>query len=317
MGTWYRLEDGPSRVSEKSPEKQLRYIVTGVVSDSEIDTEVRSNANTPSSVLGLSRLDYDDEPKGGGVFYVTVKYGIPTTQNPELSDTGIEDQIANNPQPPSPPELGGVGNDANPPNEDAGESQTGNDSQALGSQYSFDTTGGTAHITQSLSTVASYGVGVADVPDYKQAINVTKEGVGGVDIGKGSLRFTYTGNFPFVTRKYFRTLRDLTYTVNDATFFGFAAGEVLFTGASGNYEAGKSPWKITFNFEVSPNQTNIVIFGDVGTPATSLIVSAKKGHEYLWCSYKDVIAAGEFTARPVAAYVEQVYESKSLKKLGI
>jgi hypothetical protein len=322
MGTWYELEERSNRVSEKNPQWTLKYIVTGVADDSEIDADVRDSGNTPNSYLGLVRLDYEHESKGGGVYYVSVNYGIPTAENPALGDTPVEDQTIDSPTPQPP--FDGQGDDGTPPNLDSGPSQTGTDSQAIGGEYSFDMSGGTVHITQSLSTLGSYGIGGAAVPDFKKAIGVSKSGgevsVAGVDIGSGSLRLSYTGRFRFLTRKYLRTLRDTHYTTNNATYFGFDAGEVLFTGCTGTYEdGGQAPWKITFNFEVSPNLTDIAIVGtaEPGDAATSLVVTSKGGHAYLWVAYSDQIDAGEIVPRAKAAYVEQVYESKDFRPLGI
>jgi len=50
--------------------------------------------------------------------------------------------------------------------------------------YTFDTGGGTQHITQSIETVNRYP---ADAPDYKGAIGYDGENVAGVDIAQPTL----------------------------------------------------------------------------------------------------------------------------------
>src|SRR5690606_28437855 len=51
------------------------------------------------------------------------------------------------------------------------------------SSFSFETRGGSQHITQSLATVGSYAApGIAAAPDFGGAIGVTENGVDGVDI---------------------------------------------------------------------------------------------------------------------------------------
>ena len=51
----------------------------------------------------------------------------------------------------------------------------------------------------------------------------------------------------------------------------------------------------------------------------SITVSAKKGWEYLWVKYSETedTAAKSLVQRPVAAYVEKVYEQADFGGLGI
>ena len=182
------------------------------------------------------------------------------------------------------------------------------------STYSFDTTGGNQHVTNSLATPGKYAPSADpnDPPNFKGAVGVTENGVGGVDIVVPVFQFAETHYKPsaFVTVAYVQALRDLTGTVNDAAFKGFAAGEVLFLGATGN-KRGAGDWAITFKFGVSPNRTNIEV-GDI-------TVASKKGWEYLWVFYRPKLDADAkiVVHRPVAAYVEKLYEEKDFSQLGI
>ena len=174
-------------------------------------------------------------------------------------------------------------------------------------RYTFDTTGGTFRRTHSISTISKNGRGdPEDTPlDFKGAINATKDGVEGVDIGVSIFKFseTYTFEAADITEGYKVTLSDMTHTTNDAPFRGHAAGEVLFLGASGSTR-GDGKYEITFHFAALGNELDIEIF------ATATIdVAAKGGHEYLWVYYEDAedTAGQGVVKRAQSAYVEQVY----------
>jgi len=169
----------------------------------------------------------------------------------------------------------------------------------------FEVGGATEHITQSISTISKTPVS-GTAPDHKGAIGVDEKGnIAGVDIVAPQLRFskTYYIAAAAVTDAYIRTLAGLAAHVNDATFMGFAAGEVLFIGARGS-QRGEEDWEITFDFAASPNKTNISIGGVITVPA-------KKGWEYLWVQYETIEdpTAKKLTRRPIAAYVEKVYDT--------
>ena len=117
------------------------------------------------------------------------------------------------------------------------------------STYQFDTSGGTQHITQSLATVNSYAIAGATPPNHKNAIGVTKSGVAGVDIPVKAYSWSESHFFDdsVVTDTYKQTLSNLTGDVNDATFRGYAQGEVLFKYATGS-KRGDGDWEINFHF---------------------------------------------------------------------
>ena len=179
--------------------------------------------------------------------------------------------------------------------------------------FAFDTGGGTMHRNQSLKTVSK---APNDAPDFNGAIEVDNEGnVNGVDVTMPVLNFTetHTMSGSRVTTSYKKNIAALTGTVNRSSFRGFAAGEVLFLGASGSKRSKKAsaPWEITFRFAVSPNQSSV----SVG----KLKVSNKKGWNYLWVRYADKVADNKKNVikEPVAAYVEQVYPEGDFGNLGL
>ena len=180
------------------------------------------------------------------------------------------------------------------------------------STFFFETGGGTQHITQSIQTVNRYAPPGKTAPDFKGAIGVTSDAVEGTDITVPIYQFTETHYIPadLVTGAYKATLFALTGKVNNGPFRGFAAGEVLFLGASGA-KRGHADWEITFRFAASPNVTGLQV-GDI--PGIN-----KKGWEYLWVRYADDqdSAANALVKRPVAAYVEQVYQYGDFSLLGI
>jgi hypothetical protein len=178
------------------------------------------------------------------------------------------------------------------------------------SSFSFDTGGGTQHITQSLSTIAKYAPPGQTAPDCKGAIGVSNDSVEGTDITVPVYSFTETHYIPIalVTDQYKATLFLLTGRTNDDTFRGFSAGEVLFLGASGSVR-GYEDWEITFRFAASPNVTGLNIGDIVGI--------SKPGWAYTWVSYSDQEDQNVLVKQPVAVYVEKVYESGDFAGLGI
>lgn len=182
---------------------------------------------------------------------------------------------------------------------------------------SFNTTGGTAKIKQSLDTVDQAG----DFSDYDNAINVSNNGgnlsVDGVDIVIPVYSFSINKYFEAddVDTAYKGDLFELTGRVNNATFKGLLAGECLFLGANGNQQSN-GDWQITFNFSGSPNETNFAVNPSAGSAALTV---DKKGWEYLWVEYKEQKDETSKKLKKVvsAAYVEKVYKTGDFSKLGL
>lgn len=181
------------------------------------------------------------------------------------------------------------------------------------STFQFDTSGGSQHITQSLATVGTYAAPGSDAPNFGGGIGVTANGVEGVDITVPVYTFAETHYLSTgtVTTGYKGTLFNLTGKVNSSGFKGLDAGECLFLGASGSRRESEDDWEITFRFAGSPNRSGLTI-GDI----TGV---SKKGWEYLWVRYQDVEdeTAKMLIKKPIAAYVEKVYEEASFAALGI
>ena len=177
--------------------------------------------------------------------------------------------------------------------------------------FTFDSSGGTMHMDVSLETKGKFP---ADAPDFKRAINVDNESnVNGCEIVMPTFQFseTRTVKASKVNASYKRKIAELTGTVNAGAFKGFEPGEVLFLGATGSKKGKKRkhPWEITFKFAVSPNKENLKV-GDI-------TVDSKDGWDYLWVKYEDEVSdeRKNLVKKPVAVYVEKVYERKNFSLL--
>lgn len=180
-------------------------------------------------------------------------------------------------------------------------------------RWSFSTTGGTAHITQSLLTVGKYPAPGAAVEDFGQAIGVTDGGdVEGCDVVIPAFRWQETWDLAAAscTFAYALTVYALSGSVNQDGFRGFQPGEVLFHGASGA-PSSKDPAlvEITYQFESEINQLNLTV-GDIA-------VDAKQGHDYLWVLYEKQDGVERGTVQPRQANVERVYKRTDFTLLGI
>lgn len=187
--------------------------------------------------------------------------------------------------------------------------------------FSFDTAGGTSHITQSKETIQSERAGGAGPDDFEQAIGVERDDSGsttinGVDIIVPQYQFRETHWFTNseINQAYKIAVADATGKLNDDIFRGFAIGEVLFMGASGQRD-GIDPddlWQVTFSFAVQRNRTDVVI-----TPLCTL--AEVGGWDYVWCTYatKEDLDAGTTVRRPSCVYRERVYDSADFSTLGI
>ena len=177
--------------------------------------------------------------------------------------------------------------------------------------FSFDTTGGTVTITTSKYTTP-YAKAGQTAPDFKNAVNVADGEVKGTEIVIPVLKFSIRKRQPLATISvgYVKTLASLTGSVNAGVFQGFAAGELLFMGASDQQGTDTDP-EVTYNFAASENALGLSI-GDVAG-------IAKKGHEYLWVVFEPVDDATAKTTvrRPKAVYVERVYKEADWTPLAI
>lgn len=176
---------------------------------------------------------------------------------------------------------------------------------------SFDTGGGSQHITQAFGE-RRYGVGA---PSQLGAIGVDGENVNGVDIVLPALQWTETYDVPasFITQDYIKGVASITGCVNSQSFRTFEPGEVLFLGCTGNQEwdseRGNGPWNLSYKFQASRNVTGLTVGSITGV--------AKQGHEYLWVRYEPTVDGGTLLKTPKHVYVNEVYRTAAFSGLGI
>ncbi len=105
---------------------------------------------------------------------------------------------------------------------------------------------------------------------------------------------------------------DLRCTTNDATFYGFEAGSLLFVRMSFTIRnSGDVP--VTFQFQHRANTNE--------KTAVSVLPVDKKGHQYLWTQYetqKDTTGSDDIiTKKAVSQHVNTVYAESDFSTLDI
>lgn len=179
--------------------------------------------------------------------------------------------------------------------------------------YTIDISAVTEHITQSKETrhkVKRFGGPNQNGPDCQRAIGVTPDGeIKGCDIVSPHMEMSITVDSGEANLNYYGTLYRLVGKHNASSFYGFAAGEVRFLGASINSK-DRAKIQATFKFEMQPNETNIEI-------CDSLTLPDKNGFDYIWVMYTPDVHAGRPVMVPYAAYVERVTDPADFDLLGI
>jgi hypothetical protein len=208
---------------------------------------------------------------------------------------------------------------------DGGESEEQRD--PMKRSRSFDTGGGTQHVTQAIGSDAfpngeqRFHTGSPAAPNMFGAIGVDGDSVNGVDIIIPQLTWTESYDVPnqYVSTNYIKTVSSLTGTVNNAAFRTFAAGEVLFAGASGSQQwdsdKGDGPWNLSYKFIASPNQGSGKTLPAITVGAVTNV--EKDGHDYLWVRYEDSVANDTLFKRPKFVYVNKVYRRADFSQLGL
>jgi hypothetical protein len=178
------------------------------------------------------------------------------------------------------------------------------------SSFQFETTAGTAHVTHSLATIQKYKAGGGTPADFKQAVNYNGAEISGADIYTPTYSFSETHVFAptVVTQSYKAQLFRLTGKTNQSAFRNFAAGEVLFLGASGS-KRGDDEWEISYRFACSENKTALTVGNISGI--------SKKGWELLWVYFKDAVSEDILVKQPDQVNIERMYDDGDFFQLGI
>lgn len=188
--------------------------------------------------------------------------------------------------------------------------------------FAFDFSGGMQHISHSKQTFAKYAKSGETAPDCQGAIGFNGDTIEGVDIVSPIYNFqeTHFFNSLAVTPAYKAGLAQLVYApVNAAEFRGFKRGEVLYLGASGQ-KKGLDAWEITFRFAASQNIVHVA--GDSHYPGITIgdiTGIEKEGWHYLWVRYEPNTdsSAKKLVPKPIAVYIERVYDYGNFNVLGI
>jgi len=270
---------------EGRTEDSVSYFVTEAYDEPTVLAALE--LTVPSTFNGLWFLRTSAKEVGYGYWEGTAHYGIPAGGTAMAGPGGVS------PPPPPPPPPAAT--------------------DALGPEWSFDTTGGTQHIVVSKETREAVnwgGVGTAD--DTKRVIGVSRTSDPlGCDIVVPKFEFSITRRLEFLTLNYMRTVTELTGKVNDATFLGiFNAGEVLFLGGTDSYRDGEGH-SMVYRFSAAPNKTGS------GVAVNPVDRVSPNGHDFVWCTYKDEAASTGKVSAPKAAYVERVYDEGDFDDLGL
>jgi hypothetical protein len=181
-------------------------------------------------------------------------------------------------------------------------------------RWSFDTQGGSVKVFTSQATAKFPNT----APSFNSCIDVNDDAeVQGVEIVIPALKLSCRKRwirdnalYKWDTfQAYIRALASVTGTTNNTTWQGYSAGELLFLGATGEFQDGKDN-EIEYHFAASAN---------VGAYSIGAIaLSGKRGHDYFWIRYEHAIDSSQLVRKPKWAYVERVYgESAFSSVLGI
>jgi hypothetical protein len=176
----------------------------------------------------------------------------------------------------------------------------------------FDTTGGTLTIRNSLETRGKYPVATA--PDFKQLIGVNGETVEGTPVVIPALRLSCSVVHPhgIITINQIKHLARITAQVNSTRFLTFEPGEVLFLGCQGR-EGTEVDAEVAYHFAMQANRDGLfapkLTIGDIAN-------IVKRGHDYVWIRYEDgteTVGGSTYPTKiPLFCYVERVYEEVDL-----
>ena len=157
----------------------------------------------------------------------------------------------------------------------------------------------------------------SEAPDYKGAIGVDvsdgKITVQGLEVpiaGGTELTIHFRKAKASITTEYVDLLDSLRGKKNDATFFGFARGRLLFLKADGT-DASRGDPEVDFRFLIDVDQNGLA-FGDI----TGVDKPAHDVLDIVW-DYDTDDEAKVLVPTPLAVYVHEIHKEADFEDLGI
>jgi hypothetical protein len=157
---------------------------------------------------------------------------------------------------------------------------------------------------------------VGSALDHNGAIGVTEDSVAGCDILTPKMEWSKSVQRPAIDLPYLITLFNLVGKTNDAEFYGFPVGTLLYLGAEPTSAKGALAdgvefglWGLTHQFAYSRTRLNLDIGG--------ITIPRKRGWEYVWTHFGYVPATKGMKRPPDGVYVERVYEAGNYELLEI
>lgn len=166
----------------------------------------------------------------------------------------------------------------------------------------WDTTGNTERIYQALEETKYPEE--PDTPTMHGAINVSGNGVDGIDVVRPGMRYSETWVLPAsiaLSDAFVSAVHKLTGTVNETKFRVFDGGEALFMGGRCQWQSDKPYAPVTFDFECRPNGVWYT---------TGFVQIPKEGWEYIWVKYQDEVSGSAMIRRPQYAYKNRLFPKR-------
>jgi hypothetical protein len=126
----------------------------------------------------------------------------------------------------------------------------------------------------------------------------------------GSYVISYYPSADRASKAYLDSVKDMVGSVNNATFQGYAPGEVLFVSAQGK-GFNDSHFDLQFTFEIRKNKTDQQITDLDG----NVIEYDVDGHDYSWVFYEEVLKGETVAQNPAQVIVEELYPRADLNDL--
>lgn len=182
------------------------------------------------------------------------------------------------------------------------------------STISFSTAGGTVRRYVTLATISKNVAAGGAATDHKGSINVTDQGVEGVDLPEGGFSFQIRKCFPAgtITDAWMLQIAALRKPPcrNAAIFHGFPIGTVRFDNSDAGTRADGLD-EVTMDFSVDLGEAAVTI-GDI-------VAFARAAWAYVSVQYEGVkdSTSGKEAKRPIQADVMQVFPTGDFTVLGV